>query len=508
MNQPTLRFFPRFATAARRTFIVFFFTFPLLLIMLPPDVLGDTVVAVYAAALAVVAFIIWRRVGRGPAQPASSMPARKTGIIHYLRTRPRPWLWALIGIPLLVFMLYFTGLFVGVLFALWRERFFITITILFALWAGRKFTKIKIFAVVKITLPRAWFALVWVSLVSFAIFSKSTNPEACEKYASRPGVKLVFSLKDVEAVPELRGSFPYMAIPDTGGRTLFASFKPISHQGGVLARIDLPAAPGQGTSVKILMAAGKGSGPAMVQAIAYDPGTYRLFAPVSDIADYRLLEIDCSAGRFDLIRAIPLPGEPGDIAVDPARHILHIALKPHRLIGFSLPGLVKIYDMEAPVLGGIDFIAPDPRGEKVYVSTVGLHVAAVRPGRAGYVRRLMITSFGLAVSGGPAPRLFAASPGLDTLYVLDPATLATEHTIHLGGGLRALCPDPARNLVYAASYASGMLHIIDSAASPPALASSVPLGKLLRKITIDPASEKVFATSSCGIFEISPEKLN
>jgi len=504
------------------------FAVPAVLLFRPPDIYGLGPVLRYFE-ISAPAFLVWAAADRAlarrrPPEPRSvseiasvwARPARRA--CRRLPTPGKVLVWGVAaalafalleisgGFPLL-FGLATQPLFMaGIFWALAPAGLFAAAGLVFASLLAVRRVRPSGFL-------RRWWVLglygFWLtgcaSLAFFHAFKAGPPDTVCERVGRTPGVVPLYGIGRIREAEGLSGSMPYDLAADVGEGALFVSLKRTDGLRGAVARVDLSGR----DPVSMIPVDEKTPGVRLFpERMAVDPVRKEVYTLLLGSPRHMLHVASYGGGGWVEERVLPLEGEPNHIFLDRERGILVVLFAgsgTDGLAAFRTGTWEEVRRIGSDrITGCAQFAALDRPHGRFYFTNIGfspLHEAD--DALEGILRKksLALPLVGIAVRQEPHV-LYVSSPVSRDVKIADPESLAYVGAIPTGGGLAEIEIDEARGRLYVADY-GGSLSVYSL--EDHRLLRRFFLGRMLRSITLDPATGRLFACSGCGVFEIVPD---
>lgn len=509
----------RFKTRFRNLLLI---GIPYTIFYYPLDIYGLYPVAVFTAGACAWAAIAWRRAGRHPGQGAW-----KQGEARPKRGLPRIAK-ALLLLVAAAFVLNFGGhgmspkrlsvdflglfmrplMYPGILWALSRAGFALGVAAGGAVWALVALRRRTAAGAAAGAFWGAW-AFVCFSLAAFTAFKLGPSRTWCEKADPQPGMRLLLSRAQIDALPGLRGALPYDAVSDPERGLLFVSLKQTSRRPGGIAAMQIPS----GALLHTLVTDLPGNRPFSVnefpERMAIDTARQRVYALVLCPANNHLLVASYENRRLALVSLIRLDGEPNNVYADERTGRIFVFYAAADRYGFAVYDAQtheKIRESADPAFNGsAQHCVRDPRTGHLLITNLGKNkLIELDPETMRVVRTLDQRNPLQGLAHDPARNLvFATAPMTRTLEIKGRSGFRALAARRVRCGLADAAFDAPTSTVTVGGY-TGAVDIF-AARAPWRRAAALKIGHLLRNLHAA-GNGRVYLCSGCGVFELDPRK--
>ncbi len=348
---------------------------------------------------------------------------------------------------------------------------------------------------------------VWVyfcfAQIFFVAFKYGPTPTSCSKIVLQPGLRVLLSRSQIQALEGQEKSLPYDTVVSNDGRYLIASLKRIDFKPGALVKIDVERA-----TVVGLLAVGDGQPGRMEfpEQLAIDPEQDELYALVYSPGHYRVLVVSGYGESLHKEGSIPLPGEPTYVFANLRDKNIFVPLTDKAgykgvVIDTTSRQIVKKLPRETHSDANGQLVTTGEY-EKVYQASFGPgdKLFEIDPSTYQTIRsKYLVWPLVSLVFDDKEQKLYAASPLTYSVFEIDPRTLERIASLSVRGGLSHVQLDQERRVLFVGSYA-GTVQALDLTTKKSLWEFKA--GRMLRNIRYDQQSRRLFVCSGCGIFEI------
>jgi len=378
-------------------------------------------------------------------------------------------------------------------------------------------------------LPGGLFAgyifLVWLSIFYVQSYNRiPPSPGECSTIQQAEGIRPVWTMADFMKHDFLEGTLPYDTIYDADSNALFITFKNLSGYGAVV-RVD----PDTGELEDYIITENDTFTGEMLypERMCADREEKLLYSTTKSSRNFQLLVMDYSSG-LDLAGRIYYPRyETTNCRVDPETGEIYTIFlgPPDSHIRILAPrGAEETGSIHFGRFGYADYFVLDRDNDRlvvpsldpfnrfsIYVVTglkekdyrkIEKNVRARFRFLGAFTVKPPVPTLGIARDGRTGMFYFTL-PFLRLVIETDGTDFNLRRQFTAGQFPRELTVDQQRGLLYIANYGDGTIHVLDLERWK--LLKEFHAGKLVRSITHDTDTDRTFAVTACGVFEITPD---
>lgn len=338
-----------------------------------------------------------------------------------------------------------------------------------------------------------------------------SSASACAKISKTPHVQALVSRQDLETAEAIEETFPYDVRSD--GNLLFYSLK--QRRSGFIPLLAAPEPPNDGLGVldrrtgfrrELLLPIESYRGGVYPQRLTVNPSRGEVYAVALDLYGKHHLLV----ARYSQDLSIWEVAGRIDLAYEPIRTYLTDA---NTLLVLGYEGRASRYELRngeelAHYLWGdrgrpgvLDTLVPDATGEGYYASVVSSKFHRLRASDFEVMQSVEIGVPTIGLDYDQERNLvYAAGTFTREILVLDGDTLEVLRRRFTGTTVREILYDRERDCIYALGYIGGELDIYDAATLRHQ--QRVRLGRVARGLHLQRKTGRLFAATSCGIFEV------
>ncbi|HDH97370.1 MAG TPA: WD40 repeat domain-containing protein [Proteobacteria bacterium] len=392
----------------------------------------------------------------------------------------------------------------------------LTIAIVAVLVVQRKYRD-RYPAWAKLDVPLILIIYCYAFMVVFAIHYLGSLNSTCDKVNASEFLVPIVTRHDIENSSVVEKSYPYGVKSDPDAGLLFYTLKqkragfikvpgPLKKANDAICATSLEN-PGFDESM-VIPIIGKSTA-TYAQRITVNPERKELYVVVLDIDGDHSVKTVSYDGDFRITHSF-YPG------FEPIR--VYYNNDTNEMIVLGVEGHVGVFDLDTykrrlvkrldgvGFLGMIDTFVPNRDGTAYYAGVVSPYFLLVDAHSFDTIMRKKLNEPTIGLDYDPETnQVYAAATLTRSILVLDGDTLDVKKRIWTGTTVRELYIDRKRKLIVAAGYTDGHISFYDLKTLK--LRGRIFIGKLARTIHIEQRSGRIFATSSCGLYEILVDRL-
>ncbi|MDP8222054.1 MAG: hypothetical protein P9L99_01725 [Candidatus Lernaella stagnicola] len=371
---------------------------------------------------------------------------------------------------------------------------------------------------VRLDIPLLLLIPTYFGIASIGLTYFGSGDRACQTVAQSPFLTPIISREDIARSGAVDSCFPYDVKSDPVADRLFFTLK--QRRSGFLRSWSKkqPANDAVGVtsfsapdfaSARLATVIGEAGG-SYPQRITVDPRRKEIHVVVLDRGGaHSVRTYDYTDDTLREVRRLDLDYEPIRVYVDSAKDEL-IVLGYGGAVGVfprdgKQPRLFREYD-DLGFIGMFDTLVPNRDGSGYFASMVASDVLLLDADDFTIRKRGSVGAPTIGMDYDPAGnRLYAAGTLTREIIVLDGDSLAVLDRIPTETTVRELYLDHRRGLIVTAGYVDGMLDFYDL--HDRTRRARLFVGKLARGLHLEPTSGRLFAASSCGLFEVDVDAL-
>jgi len=354
-----------------------------------------------------------------------------------------------------------------------------------------------------------FWMLVCLSLAAFTLFKLGPTRRACERMKTPPGMRLLLSRANIDALRGMEHTLPYAAAVDASRRVLFVSLKQTRRKPGGIVALQLPSGAPLHVLITDLPDNWNFSVNEFPERMAIDTKREQLYALVLSPGNNHLLVASYANRRLLLMSLIRLEAEPNNVYADEETGRIFVFYAGTTKYGFAVydpQSHKKIHESnDFDFNGSAQHCVRDPETGNIFLTNIGQNkLIELDPRTMRVVRKLnqgnLLQGIAYDLRDG---RLFASGPLSRTMEIKDRKTFRTQAVRKVRCGLADAAYDAQSDTVTVAGY-TGALDVF-TAHAPWRRTASLKIGRLLRNVEPD-SQGRIYICSGCGVYEFTPGK--
>jgi len=393
---------------------------------------------------------------------------------------------------------------------------FLGLAVIAALIVQRRY-KSRYPKLLRLDVPLILILFNYAFIISFGLHQVGSLDSTCDRINSSEFLVPIVTRGDIESSNVIEKSYPYGIKTDPDAGLLFYTMKQrrqgfikvpgsLKKANDAICVTDLES-PSFGES-RVIPIKGESTG-TYAQRIAVNPDRREIYVVVLDIDGNHTVKTVSYRDGFEITHSF-YPG------FEPIR--VYYDRDANEMIVLGVEGNVGTFDLDTyeqrinrrldgvGFIGMIDTFVPNRDKTAYYAGVVSPYFLLVDAHSFDTIIQKKLNEPTIGLDYDPETnQVYAAAPLTRSILVLDGDTLDLKKRIKTGTTVRELYIDRNRDLIVAAEYTDGQISFYDLKTHE--LRARIYIGKLARTIHIEQRSGRVFAASSCGLYEILVDRL-